>query len=250
LLIGIDGMTFLFVLIQSIWLNDNHHYDYFRVYLLIIYTKASKRLYLYTYWKSRVLPSVHTKKTNKTEREKETKSIIQVQLQYTCMFIYCHSLFRQYRLLFYAYYNNRLWLMRVRKERTFLSFSCDDVLISTQIRTNNYNTKRSELIDSSPSNQYLILRREKKTARNNSLSSSNYRPLEDWFRRKSRSTLNINIYIREREIEDKRKWRNFENEHIFSMHRLQRDQCCDVRFNEIWRERDKSRRNRFILKHD
>jgi len=69
--------------------------------------------------------------------------------------------------------------MRVRKERTFLSFSCDDVLISTQIRTNNYNTKRSELIDSSPSNQYLILRREKKTARNNSLSSSNYRPLED-----------------------------------------------------------------------
>lgn len=41
------------------------------------------------------------------------------------------------------------------------SVSCDYVLISTQIRTNNYNTKRSELIDSSPSNQYLILRRKK-----------------------------------------------------------------------------------------
>ncbi len=84
MLIGIDGMTFLSVLIQSIWFNDNHHH-HILICLLIIYTKASKRVYMYTYWKSRVLPTMHTKR--------ERESIIQVQLWYTCVHLLTFSLY-------------------------------------------------------------------------------------------------------------------------------------------------------------
>jgi hypothetical protein len=131
LLIGIDGMTFLLVLIQSIWFNDNHHH-HILICLLIIYTKASKRVYMYTYWKSRVLPSMHTKQKREREREYYSSTIT--------IYMYVHILtFSIYCIVspFHAYYNNRLWLMREREE----TLSCSKFFFTTHSLAGKFKHK-------------------------------------------------------------------------------------------------------------